>query len=378
MGVILPKPILSKIVDRAGTDRVAAACCSVNGYRNNFEDAHVLHFGPKRMLFGIFDGHSNDKCSNYIAEHLPRKVNDLASLTNEAIEDMCIKLDELFLEDVGDGGTTATFCIVEAVEDKFNVTVCNIGDSRTLVARGGRIILATLDHKPQNPEEKARIERCSGVVRMNRVDGDLAVSRAFGDATFKRNRDNLRNQKVIAVPDVSRIECQKDDVLIIACDGVYEGNYNNEEVVENVFSMLPPPEGDYGVVAARICDQAIRRGSKDNVSCMIVQFTNGLPMVQQHGERGFLPGPPFPKQHSSSRQAYGRMASLVNLSLAEALQMRYELFTAFVGNRLQSMSALKQLAFEMSDDVDVESERAFFGSGPTPGKEAAFFAALAE
>lgn len=382
MGVILPKPILSKVVDRSGSKKASAACCSINGYRNTMEDAHVLLTGQERMIFGIFDGHSNDKCSNYIAEHLPRKLTNAASpLTDEVLENICIACDEQFLEDVGEGGTTATFALVDSVPDdpkKFNLTICNIGDSRTLVARDGNIIFATQDHKPQNPEERARIERCGGTVRMNRVDGDLAVSRAFGDFVFKRWRDDLRNQKVIAVPDITRLTVQEGDYLIIACDGVFEGSFSNEEVVQFVFSQLPAPQGDLAVIAARVCDQAVRRGSKDNISCLIVQLKDGTEMVAKHGENGFVPGPPYPKTHESSRLAYSRMAMLAQVSLADALQQRYELFQAYCKGQTAELPPLKQVAFEMSDEVDVETERVFFGNGPTPGNEKAFFTAMAE
>lgn len=44
----------------------------------------------------------------------------------------------------------------------------------------------TTDHKPDNPRERARIERCGGKVELAeggvaRVNGNLAVSRGFGD-----------------------------------------------------------------------------------------------------------------------------------------------------------------------------------------------------
>lgn len=382
MGVILPKPILSKVVDRAGTDLVVCGCCCINGYRNTMEDAHIIQTNPERMLFGIFDGHSNDKCSNYIAEHLPRKLNGLpAGFTDAQLEKCCVDIDDQFLEDVGDGGTTGTFSIIEydAINKKFHVVIANVGDSRTLVARDEKLIFATQDHKPQNQDERARIERCGGTVRMNRVDGDLAVSRAFGDGVFKRFKDgDLRNQKVIAVPDITRLECFPGDVIIVACDGVFEGSFTNEEVVQCVYSFLPAPSGDYGVIGARVVDQAVRRGSKDNISCMVVHFADGTTHVSAHGASSFVPGAPFPKTHEASRTAYSRMAQLAGVTLAEALQMRYELYQAMVTKTLSQLPAIQQVAFDMCDEVDFESERLFFGNGPTPGNEKAFFAALAE
>ena len=39
----------------------------------------------------------------------------------------------------------------------------------------------TEDHKPMDAEERKRIYETGGFVRYNRVNGNLALSRAFGD-----------------------------------------------------------------------------------------------------------------------------------------------------------------------------------------------------
>ena len=45
------------------------------------------------------------------------------------------------------------------------------------------------DHKPDNPEEKARIEACGGFVEENRVNGSLNLSRSLGDFEYKGTSD---------------------------------------------------------------------------------------------------------------------------------------------------------------------------------------------
>lgn len=379
MGLVLPKPILSKVVDRAGNDYVNGACACLNGFRTTMEDAHMMVAdvdGSAPALFGIFDGHSNEKCSEYVAEHLPGKLKALKEpITAEMLEKACVEVDQAFLADNSDGGTTGTFCLIRK---DGKVTVANVGDSRILVCRKGELVFETEDHKPYVPSERERILRCGGTVVGNRVDGDLAVSRAFGDATFKvRGTTDYKNQKVICVPEVSEVTCQPGDIIILACDGVFEGNFTNAEVCTFVFEQLTRCWDDIAVIACRVCDEAIRRGSKDNISCMVVQMAEGASKVKTFGASSFVPGPPFPHNHEGCRTAYAKMAELAHVSVADALRTRYELLQAYDRSRLNQQPPVMQTAYEMSDEVDVDMERSFFGRGPAPGNQKAFFEALA-
>ena len=47
-------------------------------------------------------------------------------------------------------------------------------------------MLMSQDHKPSREDEAKRIRDAGGFVINNRVMGELAVSRAFGDVDFKR------------------------------------------------------------------------------------------------------------------------------------------------------------------------------------------------
>jgi serine/threonine protein phosphatase PrpC len=47
-------------------------------------------------------------------------------------------------------------------------------------------VLLSQDHKPTREDESKRIRDAGGFVINNRVMGELAVSRAFGDVDFKK------------------------------------------------------------------------------------------------------------------------------------------------------------------------------------------------
>jgi len=65
----------------------------------------------------------------------------------------------------------------------------NAGDSRTIMCQGGKAVDLSVDHRPEDETEKARIEAAGIKVIGDRVNGTLKVARAIGDTEFKVNKD---------------------------------------------------------------------------------------------------------------------------------------------------------------------------------------------
>ena len=79
-------------------------------------------------------------------------------------------------------GTTA--CVVFISET--HIYCSNAGDSRGVLSRGNKgVVGLSEDHKPDNAGELRRIEQAGHYVEDLRVDGNLALSRAFGDFQYK-------------------------------------------------------------------------------------------------------------------------------------------------------------------------------------------------
>lgn len=115
-----------------------------------------------------------------------------------------------------------TACVALVVKDK--VYVANAGDSRCIIASKGEVIHLTEDHKPDNKEEKDRIDKAGGEVFEGRINGRLNLSRALGDFDYKDNTTlSPHEQLVIALPDI-RVHnlSSDDDLLILGCDGIWE------------------------------------------------------------------------------------------------------------------------------------------------------------
>merc|ERR1719336_1920198 len=87
-------------------------------------------------------------------------------------------------------GSTIVFAIIErpSADSKKRNYKCQIGwvgDSRVIACKNDEMKELTDDHKPNRADERKRIENAGGFVRFDRVDGELAMSRAFGDWNLK-------------------------------------------------------------------------------------------------------------------------------------------------------------------------------------------------
>ena len=79
-----------------------------------------------------------------------------------------------------------------------------------------------------------------GFVRYNRVNGNLALSRAFGDFEFKnygmgffsRQSPNPLQNPVIAKPTISIVpkNSEKDQLLLLGSDGIFDVFENSEDL----------------------------------------------------------------------------------------------------------------------------------------------------
>ena len=64
-------------------------------------------------------------------------------------------------------GTTAVVCLITKTE----IYCANAGDSRAVISKRMKSKDLSIDHKPDLPAEKRRIERAKGTVEDGRVNG---------------------------------------------------------------------------------------------------------------------------------------------------------------------------------------------------------------
>ena len=114
-----------------------------------------------------------------------------------------------------------TACVV--LLTKTDIYVANAGDTRCVLGSKGKSKDLSIDHKPDLPAEKRRVERAGGIVDDGRVQGVIAISRAVGDWEYKNTSLKPEENMVTCYPEVI-IEPLKSnhDFLIIACDGIWD------------------------------------------------------------------------------------------------------------------------------------------------------------
>ncbi|GKU93090.1 hypothetical protein SLEP1_g6718 [Rubroshorea leprosula] len=216
-------------------------------------------------LFAIFDGHLGHDVAKYLQTHLFSNIlkeGDFMTETEDAIKRAYHSTDAEILDQtvhLGRGGSTAVTAILINGQ---KLVVANVGDSRAVICRNGVATQLSVDHEPS--KEKRMIERRGGFVSnlpgdVPRVDGQLAVARAFGDRSLKLH--------LSSEPDV-KIEMINDDVefLILASDGIWKV-MSNQEAVDTIKHLK-----DAQAAAKRLIEEAISRKSKDDISCIVVKF----------------------------------------------------------------------------------------------------------
>jgi serine/threonine protein phosphatase PrpC len=304
--------------------------CSVKGLRSFMEDEFV----STGDFCAVFDGHGGDAVSRFLRQNLyafmqaalPSKlasssatvraseangqspalsaspeahatidfatqqeakwvptVEDYVLATNSAFEAVDAKVQRI-LHWSFQGSTATGVWLHNNGNGTRHVITGHVGDSRAVLSRlgGSQIIELSRDHKPDRDEERARIESVGGSViwcgkvdrdgrpipgtGLYRVNGNLALSRAIGDRSER--------PAVSAKPDISvQVLTPDDDFMVLATDGLWDV-MSTVDVVGFIQALIDEDDGelmaDRDLFAAKLVEEALRRGTYDNVTVIIV------------------------------------------------------------------------------------------------------------
>ena len=237
-------------------------------------------------FFALFDGHAGGRCSKFLSTALADVLaEDPSFYTNlgMALKRSFHTANEQFLK-VADrlrfqDGSTGICVILR----NGKLTIANVGDCRAVLVSAGKAMQLSKDQKPTHPEEQKRIASLGGSVvycmGVARVNGVLAVSRAFGNRTL---RSVIRPDAEISIRDLQK----DDDYLVIASDGLWD-ILRNKDVSDICYA-----QGAQGAqhLADELVQTAIARGSMDNVTCVVVRLTAHVNKLIQGGGEA-MPAP---------------------------------------------------------------------------------------
>ncbi|CAE5964544.1 unnamed protein product [Arabidopsis arenosa] len=258
---------------RNGEGRIKYGFSLIKGKSDHsMEDYHVAKFmnfnGNELGLFAIFDGHKGDSVAAYLQKHLFSNIlkdGEFLVDPRRAIAKAYENTDQMILADnrtdLESGGSTAVTAIL--INGKV-LWVANVGDSRAIVSSRGKAKQMSVDHDPDDDTERSMIESKGGFVTnrpgdVPRVNGLLAVSRVFGDKNLKAYLNSEPDIKDVTIDSHT-------DFLILASDGISKV-MSNQEAVDIAKKLKDPKEAARQVVA-----EALKRNSKDDISCIVVRF----------------------------------------------------------------------------------------------------------
>jgi protein phosphatase len=266
---------------------VGSGC--TQGFRPTMEDEHINMIGAKVVdgapmsLFAVLDGHCGRRVATLGSEMLPEALFNhpqIGQNNAQAFVESIMQVDRQVYQAIRgqDGGCT----LISALVHKRMCFVACLGDARAVLCDSGSAIPMSIDHKPTDPQEQARIVRCGGFVHFGRVSGCLAVSRALGDFEFKISMGRFvqKEFQVSNIADIRQINLTDGSrFLIVACDGLWDVMSNEEAVGwvsdylnKHESSLRNSPNDVLNRASQAMVEHAVAKGSTDNVSATIILF----------------------------------------------------------------------------------------------------------
>jgi len=287
----------------------AFAVCSKEGaLHENHDRGAAAQLNDTTFVFACLDGHGAEGAtvSGYALRNLLAgcaSALGAGKSAADAVNFAFTRTSSTMIHNVSDcrfSGSTAILTVMQHTGNGRLVTTGWVGDSRAVIARtrpqaaprsGPTPALVpvplTKDHKPTDPKERQRLAECRAIVRPSRVInphtgawievGAVRVwdtSQIYGVAMSRSLGDMQVHPYLIPTPEVSsRLLDDKDCVLVMATDGVWDV-MDNEEAVTMAAGATPE------TTCKEIVDLCAKRwdtqmpGRRDDITTVVVDLTH--------------------------------------------------------------------------------------------------------
>lgn len=277
------------------------------GLRDAMEDRHIIYKtgDDSRIVFGLFDGHRGAEAAQFLQDHLQQCLiahgidNNNNKGNSSILQDALMNIDDAFrrqqdalwnekMNRMNRGGnnnigkrlypgSTALVGVLDINTTNTStkkqtkvktLTLANIGDGRAVLCRRGRAVRLTRDHTADDEEERERIINTTTTTTVSQRYGNwrvgsagLQVTRSIGDADMKIEG------VLTAEAEVHDVELNYNDdwFVIIATDGLWDV-IDDQEAVRLMCDTVKQPS----MCAQRLVTEAVARGSRDNVTAIVV------------------------------------------------------------------------------------------------------------
>ena len=244
-------------------------------YRQTMEDCGRVydHFmdDPYKSYFSLFDGHGGAEVAKYACDHLHKifgkYLSEHRTKVEKALKKSFLVLDEELkkFKNTDSIGSTATVIFINRETDAMlgtkKVVYCaNIGDTSCVLFSKSGCKKLSFDHRCNEESEVTRVKKGGGLIANGRLNGKLEVTRGFGDFAMK-------SKGLTCEPFINKIVLNESDKFVVLCtDGVWD--VVNEE---DLFYLTINVE-DTEQIARDILNHAMKNGSKDNMSCIVIKL----------------------------------------------------------------------------------------------------------
>lgn len=261
-------------------------------------------------FFGVFDGTVGDFASENVkdlivpnmlespnwqaarscgfarSELLEGAVRDMYKATDEGLLVRCAKASQHYAT-----CTSVTLLIANDL-----LVVGHLGDSRIILGKeseGGDLVgeQLTVDHKPDLPLERERIEACGGLVERLQNHGmkpflrggDFLLRKALGEQPMQLQYSHAFGAKDLkmfglsGVPDVRVIRMgspgyRRTRFVILASDGLWDVCSAQQAVTVAQHAVRSDQSPSEALVRFALLEQAKRKARADNVTAVCVMF----------------------------------------------------------------------------------------------------------
>ncbi len=286
---------------------------------------------PNCSFFGLYDGHGGSAACDFLRDNLHKYIiNDkyFPSNPQKAIANGFIYAEKLFFKNYT-GRDSSGSCAIVILIIENRCYIANVGDSRAVLSakNGTKFYPLSRDHRPGDEKEYKRIldaggkiykteyeygnlntnrnstytrnsnynnnknyinnnrininnNRNSSVVGPLRVSpGKLSVSRTIGDIEAKDPKFGGNPNVIISIPEIKYFDnTDKNDFILIFCDGVYE-KLKNKDIIDCIWNEIKNKKFSdihnmAGYSIEKLINKCIMQDSTDNLTAIMICLKN--------------------------------------------------------------------------------------------------------